>query len=173
MIPIKVFSDRRIRCRISNRAGAHGIMSPRSFHVLAGRTNRPRCRHMRLFAANSRHPNLVGFPFRKLASKSGCKATINVVVFVLIVNNTFNVIVHAKAVSGNVLTLVHRAHKGRVLFVPTLFVLFSLNNTMFNVKRRTITFTVVVTPLVIQLNCSDVAAILIACVTARVNFTDS
>ena len=78
-------------------------------------------------------------------------ATIGVMAFMLITGGAFGIIMKTGAINNGIMALINKTQRIEWLFLPLLFVLFSLGGAVFGMGEEAIAFCIVLLPIMKQL----------------------
>ncbi|QTH65393.1 putative basic amino acid antiporter YfcC [Psychrosphaera ytuae] len=111
--------------------------------------------------------------FEGLTSGSKFGATIGVMAFILITGGAFGIIMKTGAINNGVLNLIERTKSVEWLFIPLMFVLFSLGGAIFGMGEEAIAFCIVLLPIMKQLGYNAQVTVLMTYVATQIGFATS
>jgi uncharacterized ion transporter superfamily protein YfcC len=125
-----------------------------------------------LFASGG-EVGLFNFAFEGLVSGSKWGSAIGVVAFILIVGGAFGIIMQTGAINNGILRLIKRTQHLENLFLPLMFVLFSLGGAIFGMGEEAIAFCIIIVPLVVALGYNAITGVMITYVATQIGFATS
>lgn len=111
--------------------------------------------------------------FEGLTSGTEFGATIGVMAFILITGGAFGIIMRTGAINNGVLSLINRTQSIEWLFIPLMFVLFSLGGAIFGMGEEAIAFCIVLFPIMKQLGYNAQVTVLMTYVATQIGFATS
>lgn len=111
--------------------------------------------------------------FEGLVSGSKYGSAIGVMAFILLTGAAFGVLMASGAINNGVLWLIQRAQRAQQLFIPSLFILFSLGGAVVGMGEEAIAFCIVLLPLFRQLGYHPMTTVLVTYVATQIGFAAS
>lgn len=111
--------------------------------------------------------------FEGLVSGSKYGSAIGVMAFILLTGAAFGVLMASGAINNGVLWLIQRAQRAQQLFIPLLFILFSLGGAVVGMGEEAIAFCIVLLPLFRQLGYHPMTTVLVTYVATQIGFAAS
>ncbi|PAJ76293.1 hypothetical protein CJF42_00980 [Pseudoalteromonas sp. NBT06-2] len=125
-----------------------------------------------LFAENG-EIGLANFLFEGLVSGDKYGATIGVMAFILITGGAFGIIMQTGAINNGILALINKTQSINWLFLPLMFVLFSIGGAVFGMGEEAIAFCIVLLPIMKQLGYDAKVTVLVTYVATQIGFATS
>ena len=111
--------------------------------------------------------------FEGLVSGDKYGATIGVMAFILITGGAFGIIMKTGAINNGIMALINKTQRVEWLFLPLLFVLFSLGGAVFGMGEEAIAFCIVLLPIMKQLGYDAKVTVLTTYVATQIGFATS
>ena len=128
--------------------------------------------HTAVFATKG-EIGLANVLFEGLVSGDKYGAAIGVMAFILITGGAFGIIMQTGAINNGILALIKRTQRIEWLFIPLMFVLFSLGGAVFGMGEEAIAFCIVLCPIMKQLGYDAKVTVLITYVATQIGFATS
>lgn len=116
---------------------------------------------------------LLNLPFEGLVSGNKYSSAIGVFAFILITGASFGIITATGAVERGLMRLVALSGQADFLFIPTLFICFSLGGAVFGMGEEVIPFVLIFTPFLISLGYDSITTLLVTYVATQIGFATS
>ncbi|WP_371185753.1 putative basic amino acid antiporter YfcC [Thalassotalea maritima] len=113
------------------------------------------------------------FAFEGLVSGSKWGSAIGVIMFILITGGAFGIVMKTGAIINGIHALIDKASHAEKLFIPTLFLLFSLGGAIFGMGEEAIAFCIVLLPLMKALGYNGILTVLVTYVATQIGFATS
>ncbi|WP_371373058.1 putative basic amino acid antiporter YfcC [Thalassotalea aquiviva] len=113
------------------------------------------------------------FAFEGMVSGSKWGSAIGVMMFILITGGAFGVVMKTGAINNGILALIYRVKKAETLFIPILFILFSLAGAVFGMGEEAIAFCIVLLPLMRALGYDNITTVMVTYVATQIGFATS
>lgn len=111
--------------------------------------------------------------FEGLVSGDKNGAAIGVIAFILITGGAFGVLMQTKAIDNGVMSLINNTQKIDWLFIPSLFIAFSLGGAIFGMGEEAIAFCIVLYPIMQKLGYNAYVTVLVTYVATQIGFATS
>ncbi|MEO2281474.1 putative basic amino acid antiporter YfcC [Pseudoalteromonas pernae] len=111
--------------------------------------------------------------FEGLTAGDKYGATIGVMAFILITGGAFGIIMQTGAINNGIMALINKTRAIEWLFLPLLFVLFSLGGAIFGMGEEAIAFCIVLLPIMKQLGYDAKVTVLVTYVATQIGFATS
>jgi len=111
--------------------------------------------------------------FEGLVSGDKYGATIGVMAFILITGGAFGIIMKTGAINNGIMALIHKTQRVEWLFIPLIFLLFSLGGAVFGMGEEAIAFCIVLLPIMKQLGYDAKVTVLTTYVATQIGFATS
>ncbi|MDN3651606.1 putative basic amino acid antiporter YfcC [Thalassotalea ponticola] len=125
-----------------------------------------------LFAAGGGN-GFFNFAFEGLVSGDKWGSAIGVIMFILITGGAFGIVMQTGAITNAIHALIRRASHAEKLFIPVLFVLFSLGGAVFGMGEEAIAFCIVLLPLMKALGYNGMITVMVTYVATQIGFATS
>lgn len=113
------------------------------------------------------------FAFEGMVSGSKWGSAIGVMMFIIITGGAFGIVMKSGAVNNGILALINKTQKLDYLFIPILFVMFSLGGAIFGMGEEAIAFCIVLLPLMRALGFDALTTVLVTYVATQIGFAAS
>ncbi|WMN61625.1 putative basic amino acid antiporter YfcC (plasmid) [Pseudoalteromonas xiamenensis] len=111
--------------------------------------------------------------FEGLVSGDRYGAAIGVVAFILITGGAFGVVMKTNAIENGMMALIDKTKTLDWVFLPALFLVFSLGGAIFGMGEEAIAFCIVLFPILRQLGYDAAVTVLVTYVATQVGFATS
>lgn len=125
-----------------------------------------------LFAENG-NVGFFNFAFEGMVSGDKWGSAIGVMMFIIITGGAFGIIMQTQAINNGILALIERTKKLETLFIPLLFLLFSLGGAIFGMGEEAIAFCIVLLPLMRAIGYDGITTVLVTYVATQIGFATS
>ena len=123
--------------------------------------------------ADSGGVGFFNFAFEGMVSGTKWGSAIGVMMFIIITGGAFGIVMKTGAVNNGILALINRTKKLEFLFIPILFVMFSLGGAIFGMGEEAIAFCIVLLPLMRALGYDALTTVLVTYVATQIGFAAS
>ncbi len=113
------------------------------------------------------------YAFEGLVSGNKWGSAVGVVMFILLTGGAFGILMKTGAIHNGILALIARTRDMQALFIPLLFVLFSLGGAVFGMGEEAIAFCIVLLPLMLALGYDAITTVLVTYVATQIGFATS
>jgi uncharacterized ion transporter superfamily protein YfcC len=113
------------------------------------------------------------YAFEGLVSGNKWGSAIGVVAFILLTGGAFGIIMKTGAIHNGILALISKTQRMQVLFIPLMFMLFSLGGAVFGMGEEAIAFCIVLLPLMLALGYDAITTVLVTYVATQIGFATS
>ena len=113
------------------------------------------------------------FAFEGMVSGDKWGAAVGVMMFIIITGGAFGIMMKTGAINNGVLALIARTQKLEFLFIPILFLLFSLGGAIFGMGEEAIAFCIVLLPLNKALGYDGITTVMVTYVATQIGFATS
>jgi len=111
--------------------------------------------------------------FEGLVSGDKYGAAIGVMAFILITGGAFGIIMKTGAINNGIMALINKTKRVEWLFIPLMFLLFSLGGAVFGMGEEAIAFCIVLLPIMQQLGYDAKVTVLTTYVATQIGFATS
>ncbi|QOL27355.1 putative basic amino acid antiporter YfcC [Thalassotalea sp. LPB0316] len=123
--------------------------------------------------ADSGGVGFFNFAFEGMVSGTKWGSAIGVMMFIIITGGAFGIVMKTGAVNNGILALINKTQKLDYLFIPLLFVMFSLGGAIFGMGEEAIAFCIVLLPLMRALGYDALTTVLVTYVATQIGFAAS
>ncbi len=102
------------------------VVDPHSFRIVTNEAGEAQYHRVQFFTTGDERPGLMNFPFEGLTSGSKFGTAVGIIMFMLVIGGAFGIVMRTGTVDNGILALIRHTRGNEVLFIPVLFVLFSL-----------------------------------------------
>lgn len=113
------------------------------------------------------------FAFEGMVSGDKWGSAIGVMMFIIITGGAFGIIMKTGAINNGVLALIGKTQKLEFLFIPILFLLFSLGGAIFGMGEEAIAFCIVLLPLMKAIGYDGITTVMATYVATQIGFATS
>lgn len=78
----------------------------------------------------------MNFPFEGLTSGSKYGTAVGIIMFMLVIGGAFGIVMRTGTIDNGILALIRHTRGNEILFIPALFILFSLGGAVFGMGKR-------------------------------------
>ncbi|MFD2164906.1 putative basic amino acid antiporter YfcC [Thalassotalea euphylliae] len=115
----------------------------------------------------------LNFAFEGMVSGDKWGSAIGVMMFIILTGGAFGIVMRSGAIDNGVLALIERTKNLDVLFIPILFVLFSLGGAIFGMGEEAIAFCIVLLPLMLAIGYDAITTVMVTYVATQIGFAAS
>ncbi len=115
----------------------------------------------------------LNYAFEGLVSGDKMGAAIGVIAFILLTGGAFGIIMKTGAVNNGILALIAKTKDIDFLFIPLMFLLFSLGGAVFGMGEEAIAFCIVLLPLMLALGYDAITTVLVTYIATQIGFATS
>ncbi|MEE2001740.1 putative basic amino acid antiporter YfcC [Alkalimonas sp. MEB108] len=115
----------------------------------------------------------LNYAFEGMVSGSKWGSAIGVIAFILLTGGAFGIIMRTGAIHNGILALIEKTKNMEALFIPIMFVLFSLGGAIFGMGEEAIAFCIVLLPLMYALGYDAITTVLVTYVATQIGFAAS
>ena len=113
------------------------------------------------------------YAFEGLVSGNKWGSAVGVVMFILLTGGAFGILMKTGAIHNGILALIARTRDLQFLFIPILFLLFSLGGAVFGMGEEAIAFCIILLPLMLALGYDAITTVLVTYVATQIGFATS
>lgn len=113
------------------------------------------------------------YAFEGLVSGNKWGSAVGVVMFILLTGGAFGILMKTGAIHNGILALIRRTQNLQFLFIPLLFLLFSLGGAVFGMGEEAIAFCILLAPLLVRLGYDSICAVMVTYVATQIGFGTS
>ncbi|SUX66244.1 C4-dicarboxylate anaerobic transporter [Citrobacter amalonaticus] len=111
-------------------------MTPTLSRILTNEAGEAQYHPVKFFTTGDESPGLMNFPFEGLTSGSKFGTAVGIIMFMLVIGGAFGIVMRTGTIDNGILALIRHTKGNEVLFIPVLFILFSLGRCGVRHGRR-------------------------------------
>ncbi|SNY53815.1 Uncharacterized membrane protein YfcC, ion transporter superfamily [Arsukibacterium tuosuense] len=115
----------------------------------------------------------LNYAFEGMVSGNKWGSAVGVIAFILLTGGAFGIIMKTGAIHNGILALIEKTKRLEFLFIPLLFVLFSLGGAIFGMGEEAIAFCIVLLPLMLALGYDAITTVLVTYIATQIGFATS
>lgn len=116
---------------------------------------------------------LMNFIFEGLVSGDKWGSAVGVIMFMLVIGGAFGVVMRTGTIDNGILRLIDKTKGSEILFIPVLFLLFSLGGAVFGMGEEAVAFAIIIAPLMVRLGYDGITTVMVTYVATQVGFATS
>jgi len=113
------------------------------------------------------------FAFEGMVSGDKWGSAIGVMMFIIITGGAFGIVMKTGAIDNGFLLLIKKTQRIETLFIPLLFILFSVGGAVFGMGEESIAFCIILLPLMIRIGYDGITTVLVTYVSTQLGFAAS
>ena len=172
LIPAGSFSQHAVSFIADGVEKTRTVIDPASFKYAVDANGEKIYNTVGFFSAGG-GIGLMNFMFEGLVSGDKWGSAIGVIMFMLVIGGAFGVVMRTGAIDAGILALIHKTKGNDFLFIPALFVLFSLGGAVFGMGEEAIAFAIIIVPLMLRLGYDGITTVMVTYVATQVGFASS
>lgn len=103
----------------------------------------------------------MNFPFEGLTSGSKYGTAVGIIMFMLVIGGAFGIVMRTGTIDNGILALIRHTRGNEILFIPALFILFSLGGAVFGMGEEAVAFAIIIAPLMVRLGYDSITTVLV------------
>ena len=115
----------------------------------------------------------LNYAFEGMVSGNKWGSAVGVIAFILLTGGAFGIIMKTGAIHNGILALIEKTKRLEFVFIPLLFVLFSLGGAIFGMGEEAIAFCIVLLPLMLALGYDAITTVLVTYIATQIGFATS
>jgi uncharacterized ion transporter superfamily protein YfcC len=115
----------------------------------------------------------LNYAFEGMVSGNKWGSAVGVIAFILLTGGAFGIIMKTGAIHNGILALIEKTKRLEFLFIPLLFLLFSLGGAIFGMGEEAIAFCIVLLPLMLALGYDAITTVLVTYIATQIGFATS
>ncbi|ABV36326.1 C4-dicarboxylate anaerobic carrier [Shewanella sediminis HAW-EB3] len=151
---------------------SRSVIDPSSFSYALNEAGEPKLAPVALFEGGG-GTGFFNFAFEGLVSGSKWGSAIGVIMFMLVIGGSFGVVMATGTIDNGILKLIDKTRGNEMLFIPVIFILFSLGGAVFGMGEEAIAFAIIICPLMIRLGYDGITTVMVTYVATQVGFASS
>ncbi|MGI9279728.1 MAG: putative basic amino acid antiporter YfcC [Endozoicomonas sp.] len=116
---------------------------------------------------------LMNFVFEGLVSGDKWGSAVGVIMFMLVIGGAFGVVMRTGTIDNGILRLIDKTQGSEALFIPVLFLLFSLGGAVFGMGEEAVAFAIIIAPLMVRLGYDGITTVMVTYVATQIGFATS
>lgn len=171
-IPAGSFQTQEVTYLVDGAEKSRTVIDPASFAYATDKSGELVYNTVGLFESGG-GIGLMNFGFEGLVSGSKWGSAIGVIMFMLIIGGAFGVVMRTGTIDNGILRLIDRTKGSESLFIPVLFVLFSLGGAVFGMGEEAVAFAIIIAPLMVRLGYDGITTVMVTYVATQIGFASS
>ncbi len=115
----------------------------------------------------------MNFPFEGLTSGSKYGTAVGIIMFMLVIGGAFGIVMRTGTIDNGILALIRHTRGNEILFIPALFILFSLGGAVFGMGEEAVAFAIIIAPLMVRLGYDSITTVLVTYIATQIGFASS
>lgn len=172
LIPVGLFDTQQVTYWVDGAEKTRTVIDSGSFRYLTDENGDLVYNHVGFFESGG-GVGLMNFPFEGLVSGSKWGSAIGVIMFMMIIGGAFGIVMRTGTIDNGILKLIDKTKGSESLFIPLLFLLFSLGGAVFGMGEEAIAFAIIIAPLMVKLGYDGITTVMVTYVATQVGFATS
>lgn len=172
LIPVGQFDNKEISFIVDGAEKTRTVIVPESFEYVLDEKGEHVYKSVNFFSSGG-EIGLMNFPFEGLVSGSKWGAAVGVIMFMFIIGGAFSIVMRTGTIDNGILKLINLTKGNEVLFIPVLFLLFSLGGAVFGMGEEAVAFAIIIAPLMIKLGYDGITTVMVTYVATQLGFATS
>ncbi|MDD1783654.1 putative basic amino acid antiporter YfcC [Enterovibrio sp. ZSDZ35] len=172
LIPVGQFDSQQVTYLVDGAEKSRTVINPESFRYVTDENGDAVYNRVQFFASGG-GIGLMNFPFEGLVSGSKWGSAIGVIMFMLIIGGAFGIVMRTGTIDNGILKLIDKTKGSEALFIPVLFLLFSLGGAVFGMGEEAVAFAIIIAPLMVRLGYDGITTVMVTYVATQVGFGTS
>ena len=172
LIPAGYFDSQQVTYMVDGAEKIRTVIDPASFAYATDEKGELVYNSVSFFASGG-GIGLMNFPFEGLVSGSKWGSAVGVIMFMLVIGGAFGVVMRTGTIDNGILRLIDRTKGNEALFIPVLFLLFSLGGAVFGMGEEAIAFAIIIAPLMVRLGYDGIITVMVTYVATQIGFGTS
>ena len=126
VVPVGMFDSQEVQYQVDGQTKTRKVVDPHSFRILTNEAGEPEYHRVQLFTTGDERPGLMNFPFEGLTSGSKYGTAVGIIMFMLVIGGAFGIVMRTGTIDNGILALIRHTRGNEILFIPALFILFSI-----------------------------------------------
>lgn len=173
LVPVGQFSTQEIHYQLNGADKSRNVVDPSSFRLITNDAGEPQYHRVQLFSTDGEQPGLMNFPFDGLTAGDKYGSAIGIIMFMLVIGGAFGIVMRTGTIDNGILALINRTRGNEILFIPVLFILFSLGGAVFGMGEEAVAFAIIIAPLMVRLGYDSITTVLVTYVATQIGFATS
>ncbi len=156
-----MFDSQEVQYQVDGQTKTRKVVDPHSFRILTNEAGEPEYHRVQLFTTGDERPGLMNFPFEGLTSGSKYGTAVGIIMFMLVIGGAFGIVMRTGTIDNGILALIRHTRGNEILFIPALFILFSLGGAVFGMGEEAVAFAIIIAPLMVRLGYDSITTVLV------------
>lgn len=161
VVPVGMFDSQEVQYQVDGQTKTRKVVDPHSFRILTNEAGEPEYHRVQLFTTGDERPGLMNFPFEGLTSGSKYGTAVGIIMFMLVIGGAFGIVMRTGTIDNGILALIRHTRGNEILFIPALFILFSLGGAVFGMGEEAVAFAIIIAPLMVRLGYDSITTVLV------------
>lgn len=159
VVPVGMFDSQEVQYQVDGQTKTRKVVDPHSFRILTNEAGEPEYHRVQLFTTGDERPGLMNFPFEGLTSGSKYGTAVGIIMFMLVIGGAFGIVMRTGTIDNGILALIRHTRGNEILFIPALFILFSLGGAVFGMGEEAVAFAIIIAPLMVRLGYDSITTV--------------
>jgi Predicted membrane protein len=173
LVPVGQFDTQQIHYQVEGVEKSRQVVDPGSFRIVTDAAGEAQYNHVQFFSTGEGSAGLMNFPFEGLTSGDKYGSAIGIIMFMLVIGGAFGIVMRTGTIDNGILALINRTKGNEILFIPVLFILFSLGGAVFGMGEEAVAFAIIIAPLMVCLGYDSITTVLVTYVATQIGFATS
>ena len=173
VVPVGMFDSQEVQYQVDGQTKTRKVVDPHSFRILTNDAGEEQYHRVQFFTTGDERPGLMNFPFEGLTSGSKFGTAVGIIMFMLVIGGAFGIVMRTGTIDNGILALIRHTRGNEVLFIPVLFVLFSLGGAVFGMGEEAVAFAIIIAPLMVRLGYDSITTVLVTYIATQIGFASS
>ncbi len=173
VVPVGMFDSQEVQYQVDGQTKTRTVVDPHSFRILTNEAGEPEYHRVQLFSTGDERPGLMNFPFEGLTSGSKYGTAVGIIMFMLVIGGAFGIVMRTGTIDNGILALIRHTRGNEILFIPALFILFSLGGAVFGMGEEAVAFAIIIAPLMVRLGYDSITTVLVTYIATQIGFASS
>lgn len=170
VVPVGMFDSQEVQYQVDGQTKTRKVVDPHSFRILTNDAGEEQYHRVQFFTTGDERPGLMNFPFEGLTSGSKFGTAVGIIMFMLVIGGAFGIVMRTGTIDNGILALIRHTRGNEVLFIPVLFVLFSLGGAVFGMGEEAVAFAIIIAPLMVRLGYDSITTVLVTYIATQIGF---
>lgn len=172
LIPAGQFDSQQVTYMMEGVEKTRSVIDPNSFAYATDEKGELVYNSVGFFASGG-GIGLMNFPFEGLVSGSKWGSAVGVIMFMLVIGGAFGVVMRTGTIDNGILRLIDKTKGNESLFIPVLFLLFSLGGAVFGMGEEAVAFAIIIAPLMVRLGYDSITTVMVTYIATQIGFGTS
>jgi len=160
VVPVGMFDSQEVQYQVDGQTKTRKVVDPHSFRILTNEAGEAQYHPVKFFTTGDESPGLMNFPFEGLTSGSKFGTAVGIIMFMLVIGGAFGIVMRTGTIDNGILALIRHTKGNEVLFIPVLFILFSLGGAVFGMGEEAVAFAIIIAPLMVLMPAVAIWAVI-------------